>query len=277
MRLWVAMGLALVALGVSRIPVAQVTMEDLLVTDRAKEAVQLQSPTLQKQLKAKGLELGAPIFVRIFKANKQLELWVQGGDGKFQLFRTYPICKLSGELGPKVEKGDDQAPEGFYTVNADWMHPRSDFHLAFNIGYPNAYDLAHARTGKAIMVHGECSSSGCFAMTDEKIEEIYTMAFAALTSGKQDFFRVHVFPFRMTDTAMKQQKASPWAAFWANLKEGYDLFEKNRVPPNDFVANGRYFFEENSALCEVEKTICKAEAEGEAPAQCKSLAFAANE
>ena len=241
---------AILMLGLGGTLTAQVTVEDLLSTDRATEAVELQTPVLQAELKKKGLEFGAPIYVRIFKETRQLELWMQAADGRFKLFRSYPICKMSGDLGPKVEKGDDQAPEGFYTVNADWMYPRSRYHLAFNIGYPNAYDIAYERTGKSIMVHGECSSSGCFAMTDDKIEEIYTLAFAALTSGKQDFFRVHVFPFQMTAANMKRHKPSQWYGFWENLKEGYDLFDKNGVPPNDFVAAGRYSFQETTLACE---------------------------
>ncbi|MGH8562058.1 MAG: L,D-transpeptidase family protein, partial [Nevskiales bacterium] len=153
----------------------------------------------------------------------------------------------SGELGPKVEKGDDQAPEGFYSVNANWMWPYSRFHLAFNIRFPNDYDKVWERTGSAIMVHGGCSSSGCFAMTDEKIEEIYTLAAAALVKGQPEF-SVHVFPFHMTDKNMKRYKGARWSKFWANLKEGYDLFEKNSVPPAVTVVDKRYVFNDPTQI-----------------------------
>ncbi len=228
---------------------------ELLFSEDSQEAVARQTPRLKAQLAKAGFEFGTPIFVRIFKQSNTLELWLQKG-GKFELFRTYPICERSGALGPKQVQGDDQAPEGFYSVNADWMHPFSDFHLAFNIRYPNDYDSLLGRTGSAIMVHGGCSSSGCFAMTDEGIEEIYTLAEAALLNG-QAGFKVHVFPFPLTAANLEKNRNSRWYDFWVNLKEGYDLFEAYRIPPNEFVVDGRYEFEETSTHCAVAE--CDAE------------------
>jgi murein L,D-transpeptidase YafK len=215
-------------------------------SDDAREAQERVEARLKSELKKAGLEYGAPIHVRIFKEPRQLELWVQQGT-RFKKFRSYPICKMSGELGPKTERGDDQAPEGFYSVDANWMWPHSNYHLAFNIRYPNDYDKAWAREGSAIMVHGGCSSSGCFAMTDDKIEEIYTLASAALVKGQPEF-SVHVFPFRMTDKNMKRYKGARWSKFWANLKEGHDLFEKNGVPPAVTVVDKRYVFEDATQI-----------------------------
>jgi len=213
------------------------------------EAMDRVTARLTKDLKKAGLEYGSPIFVRIFKESRELELWVQQGT-RFQKFRSYPICNMSGQLGPKTERGDDQAPEGFYSVDADWMWPDSNFHLAFNIRYPNDYDKSLERTGSAIMVHGGCSSSGCFAMTDEKIEEIYTLAAAALIKGQPEF-KVHVFPFRMTDKNMKRHKGARWSKFWANLKEGYDLFETTGMPPVVMAsADKRYVFPTATQLAE---------------------------
>ena len=149
--------------------------------------------------------------------------------GKFELFRTYPIAAASGTLGPKLAEGDGQVPEGFYFVPPSAMKPDSQFHLAFNIGFPNEYDRAHRRTGSAIMVHGNRVSIGCLAMTDEKIEEIYTLCVAAFDGG-QPYFRAHIFPFRMTPERMQKAAGDPNEAFWKNLKQGHDLFEKNHVP-----------------------------------------------
>lgn len=219
----------------------------LLTSEDSEEAVAYQTPRLKAQLAKAGFEWGAPIFVRIFKQSDELQLWLKKGE-RFALFRTYPVCERSGELGPKLARGDDQAPEGFYSVTADWMHPFSDFHLAFNIRYPNDYDRLLGRTGSAIMVHGGCSSSGCFAMTDERVEEIYTLAQAALLNG-QDSFKVHVFPFPLTDQNLARYQKSRWYDFWLNLKEGSDLFEASGLPPNEFVVAGRYAFEENTAQC----------------------------
>jgi murein L,D-transpeptidase YafK len=187
------------------------------------------------------LRFGAPIFVRIFKESRQLELWIENAD-HFELFKTYDICTFSGHLGPKLRTGDLQSPEGFYFVTPGRMNPVSEFHLSFNLGYPNAYDRARDRTGSALMVHGDCVSIGCYAMTDAGIEEIYTLADAALRSG-QPFFRVHVFPFRMTARNMQRHHNSKWREYWENLKEGYDFFERTGRPPNVEVQGDRYVFE----------------------------------
>jgi murein L,D-transpeptidase YafK len=161
--------------------------------------------------------------------------------GAFGLFRSYPICAWSGALGPKLLEGDRQAPEGFYRVTLKQLNPNSRHRLAFNIGYPNAYDLFHGRTGSAIMVHGGCTSVGCFAMTDPQIEEIYPIVEAALRGG-QPAVEVSIFPFRLTETALQREGASPWIEFWRNLKDGADLFEKAARPVAVATSGGRYCF-----------------------------------
>jgi murein L,D-transpeptidase YafK len=208
--------------------------------DRSEAAAKRVRPSLEPALRAKGLRWGAPVFIRIFKEEKELELWVD--DGKvFKHFKTWPICKYSGKLGPKLKEGDQQAPEGFYFVPRSRMNPRSRFHLSFNLGYPNTYDRAHKRTGSALMVHGNCVSIGCYAMTNARIEEIYSLCDAALKGG-QRFFRVHSFPFRMTEANMKRHAQSKWIEEWYNLKQGYDWFEKSKRPPNVTVSVRRYLF-----------------------------------
>jgi murein L,D-transpeptidase YafK len=189
---------------------------------------QLSSST-QALLTIKGMKQESPIFVRIFKEESELEVW-KFKDGRFQHFRTYPICAWSGGLGPKVQQGDRQAPEGFYTVGRGQMNPRSLYHLAFNIGFPNAYDSANGHTGSALMVHGDCKSVGCYAMTDAYIEEIYILAREAFAAG-QTKFHVQALPFRMTASNMQRHRDSPWYSFWMKLKEGYDSFEATGRPP----------------------------------------------
>ncbi len=206
------------------------------------------APDLASEFMAASLSLGAPIFIRIFKQSSELELWVWQ-NGSYVLFKTYPIARFSGGLGPKRAEGDLQAPEGFYYVFPSMMNPNSRFHLSFNIGYPNRYDRKHRRTGSAIMVHGSKVSTGCFAMTDRQIEEIYTIADYALNGG-QPFFRVHIFPFRMTDENMRRHAASPHIGFWENLKQGYDFFEHALRPPNVLVSNQAYVFEPEPEPCD---------------------------
>ena len=165
-------------------------------------------PKVLTQLKAKGMERNAPVMARIFKEEGKVEIWKQKTNGRYDVIATYDICKWSGKLGPKFIEGDRQAPEGFYTVRPSQMNPKSSYHLAFNIGYPNAYDRAHGRTGTNLMVHGACSSSGCYSMTDAQIEEIYAFGRDAFKGGQTEF-QIQAFPFRMTPANMARYRQRP--------------------------------------------------------------------
>ena len=190
-------------------------------------------------LAKKGMQPGAPVFVRIFKEESELEVWKQRDDGRFYHFKTYPICNWSGEIGPKQSQGDRQAPEGFYTITPTLMNPNSKYYLSFNLGYPNAYDRTWGRTGDSVMVHGNCRSAGCYAMTDALMEEIYGLTREALKAGQPNF-QLQAFPFRMTDARMAQLKSNKWYSYWKTLKQGYDYFEKYRLPPNITICERRY-------------------------------------
>lgn len=190
------------------------------------------------RLSAHGVSLGAPVFIRIFKREFELELWMKRDD-RFHRFAVYPICRWSGDLGPKLAQGDAQAPEGFYTVDAKALNPNSRWHRSFNLGFPNAFDQVHKRTGTYLMVHGGCSSIGCYAMTDPVVDEIWRLVTAALKNG-QPRFHVHIFPFRMTEENLSLRKHMTWAAFWTDLKRGYDSFEETQLPPRVSVCQGRY-------------------------------------
>jgi hypothetical protein len=180
------------------------------------------------------------LFLRIFKAESELEVWMMKGK-EFQLFATYPICQWSGVLGPKFYEGDNQSPEGFYTVGRRDLKWQTRHHRAFNIGFPNAFDKLHGRTGSNILVHGGCSTEGCFAMTNPVIDEVFRLANSAASGQKE--IQVHVFPFRMTAENLMQQSASPWLDFWINLKTGYDLFAETRLPPAVGVCKSRYVYD----------------------------------
>lgn len=200
------------------------------------------APPMKKLLRASGFDLGDAVFIRIFKETRELELWLRSETSpRFHLWKIYHVSAMSGKLGPKLAEGDCQAPEGFYDVTAEALNPESDFHLSFNIGFPNEFDVASERTGSWIMVHGGDASVGCFAMTDPVIEEIYLIAEAALRKG-QSSFAVHVFPFRMTDERMKEAAESEWLPFWNNLRAGYAKFESLHVPPHVQMHEGRYEF-----------------------------------
>jgi murein L,D-transpeptidase YafK len=199
-------------------------------------------PELRPLLAQKGLTLGGDIFIRIFKESKELEIFQEDPRTKsFTLLKTFEICRFSGALGPKQQRGDRQAPEGFYSVRRSAMNPQSRFHLSFDLGYPNAYDRAFGRTGDYLMVHGNCVSIGCYAMTDRRIEEIYTLADAAFANGQQRFY-VHCFPFRMTGDRMAEaeEEGSEWLPFWRELKVGYDHFERDGIPP-EVTAEGKHY------------------------------------
>lgn len=197
-------------------------------------------------MKAKGMARTSPVMARIFKEEGKLEIWKAKTNGRYDLVASYDICKWSGKLGPKYTEGDRQAPEGFYTVRPAQMNPRSSYHLAFNIGYPNVYDRANGRTGSHLMVHGACSSSGCYSMTDAQIEQIYAFGRDAFQGGQTEF-QIQAFPFRMTAANMARYRKDPNYEFWKMLKVGYDNFEITKVPPKVDVCEKRYVFNQVAA------------------------------
>jgi murein L,D-transpeptidase YafK len=193
-------------------------------------------------LAEKNMDKESPILVRLFKEESEFEVWKKNRDGEFALLKTYPICRWSGDLGPKKREGDRQAPEGFYTVSPGQMNPQSNYYLAFNTGYPNAYDRAWGFTGSELMVHGDCSSRGCYAMTDEQIQEIYALARESFFGGQKDF-QLQAFPFRMTALNMAKHRNNPNFAFWKMIKEGYDNFEATHQEPKVAVCEKHYVFD----------------------------------
>lgn len=197
---------------------------------------------VKNHMKANGMTRSSPIMVRIFKEEAVLEVWKQKDTGRYGLVKSYEICAYSGKLGPKIKEGDRQAPEGFYWISKGLLNPKSDYHLAFNTGFPNTYDRANGRTGSHLMVHGSCSSAGCYSMTDENITEIYAFAREALQGGRQQAFQVQAFPFRMTPENMARHRNDASFAFWKMLKEGYDHFELTKIPPKVDVCGRRYVF-----------------------------------
>ena len=197
---------------------------------------------LSEKMRAQNMSETGPVFIRIFKESSELEIWKQQRDKKFALLKVYTICKWSGELGPKVKEGDRQAPEGFYTVTPAQMNPKSSYYLSFNIGYPNAFDRSHGRTGTHLMVHGACSSAGCYSMTDEDAGELFALARDSFRGG-QRAFQIQAFPFRMTPENMAKHRDSQHLAFWKMLKTGSDHFDLTRVPPKVDVCDKRYVFD----------------------------------
>jgi murein L,D-transpeptidase YafK len=197
---------------------------------------------LVADMQTKDMDLQSPILVRLFKQEAELEVWKQDRSGRYALLKTYPICRWSGDLGPKVREGDRQAPEGFYSITPAQMNPASSYYLSFNIGYPNAYDRAWGRTGSQLMVHGDCSSRGCYAMTDEQISEIYALGRESFFGG-QRAFQVQAYPFRMTPQNMARHRNNPNMPFWKMLKEGWDHFEVTRQEPKVDVCEKRYVFD----------------------------------
>jgi murein L,D-transpeptidase YafK len=200
------------------------------------------SPQTLALLDEKHMPKDSPILIRLFKEESELEVWKKDTTGHFALLKVYPICRWSGDLGPKVREGDRQAPEGFYQITPQLMNPNSNYYLAINTGFPNAYDKANDRHGAFLMIHGDCSSRGCYAMTDEQIGEIYSLAREALLGGQQSF-QIQAYPFRMTPTNLAHHRTNPNMAFWRMIKEGYDHFEVSHLEPNVEVCDRHYVFD----------------------------------
>jgi murein L,D-transpeptidase YafK len=214
--------------------------QDTGIIPTGRAAAPLSDKTLA-MMSSKNMDKASPILVRVFKEEAELEVWKQNRDGQYDVLKTYPICKWSGDLGPKKKEGDRQAPEGFYTITPGQLNPNSNYYLAFNTGFPNVYDRSHGYTGSELMVHGDCSSRGCYAMTDEQIQEIYALARESFFGG-QRAFQFQAFPFRMTAMNMAKHRNNPNFAFWKMLKEGYDNFEATRLEPKVAVCEQRYVF-----------------------------------
>ncbi len=227
-------GLVLAALGVAG-------CTDSSVKNLSEVANKQLPDSILAEMKAKGMLRNSSVMARIFKEEGKLEIWKAKTNGRYDMVASYDICKWSGKLGPKFTEGDRQAPEGFYTVRPSQMNPNSNYHLAFNIGYPNAFDRANGRTGSNLMVHGACSSSGCYSMTDAQIEQIYAFGRDAFQGGQTEF-QIQAFPFRMTAANMARYRNDPNYEFWKMLKVGYDQFEITRVPPKVDVCEKRYVF-----------------------------------
>ncbi len=226
---------ALALLSVALVALAGCNYSDLPKEDRPVSGM------LTAKMRQLAMKDTAPIFIRIFKEESQMEIWKQQDDGRFGLLKTYSICRWSGALGPKKVEGDRQAPEGFYTVTPAQMNPKSNYYLSFNIGYPNAYDRSLGRTGSNLMVHGACSSSGCYSMSDQDAGEIFRLARDAFRGG-QRAFEIQAFPFRMTPTNLARHHDDPNMDFWRMLKVGYDSFELMHVPPKVDVCDRHYVF-----------------------------------
>ncbi len=208
----------------------------------AGRALQPLSGEMVALLEQKNMPKESPVLVRLFKEEAELEVWKQDTNGQYALLKTYPICRWSGELGPKVKEGDRQAPEGFYNIAPGQMNPNSNYYLSFNLGFPNAFDRAHDRSGAFLMVHGDCSSRGCYAMTDEQMGEIYALGRESFLGGQKSF-QVQAYPFRMTPLNMAKHRTSPHMAFWRNIKEGNDHFLVTRQEPKVDVCEKRYVFD----------------------------------
>lgn len=199
------------------------------------------SPQIQNMMAEKGMNARQPILLRAYKKESELEVWKLANSGQYELLKTFPMCRWSGQLGPKRNEGDRQVPEGFYAITQNQLNPHSNFYLSFNVGYPNAYDRAHGRSGSLIMVHGACSSRGCFSMTDEQIADIYALMREAFGGG-QKAVQLQSLPFRMSAENLAKYRADEHMPFWKNLKEGADAFEVSRREPEVAVCGRRYVF-----------------------------------
>ena len=234
-----------VALASGALLLAGCDTDEISLATNAK-ANQPVTPKLLAAMVEKDMDLQSPILVRLFKEEAELEVWKQDRSGRFALLKTYPICRWSGDLGPKVREGDRQAPEGFYAISPGQMNPASAYYLSFNTGYPNAYDRSLGHTGSELMVHGDCSSRGCYAMTDEQIAEIYSLGRESFFGGQKSF-QFQAYPFRMTAMNMARHRNNPNMTFWKMIKEGYDHFEVTRQEPKVDYCEKKYVFDATRA------------------------------
>lgn len=225
----------------------------------AKDQLPLSSRT-SNVLAAMDTSAAAPMLVRVFKESSELEVWKPDRSGQYRLFKSYAICKWSGELGPKIKEGDYQSPEGFYDVTPAMMNPKSSYYLSFNTGFPNKFDRAQGRTGTNLMIHGDCKSVGCYAMTDDQMQEIYALARESFNGGNPSF-KLELYPFRMTERNLTRYATNPNIVFWRNLKQGYHVLEIRGRPADVDVCEGKYVFDIKSGMPTDPRGKCPASSE----------------
>ena len=195
---------------------------------------------LTEEFAARGLKLGSPVFLRVYKQSSKMEVWVAQGP-RYALFKTYRICRWSGGLGPKMFEGDRQSPEGLYHITAEDLIVNPRWHRAMNINYPNRFDVVNGRGGSGILIHGKCGSVGCFAIQDNNVEEVYDAVRAALQNG-QVSIPVLALPFSFATYAPAVEDTLRLNEFWSDLRRADILFNRDRVPPTAWVCDGRYYF-----------------------------------
>ena len=215
--------------------------------DRVRDAIAEKEPAIKRLFAQKRLSYPPKqIFIRVFKREQAVELWVSGADpDTFELLKEYKVCASSGTVGPKREQGDDQVPEGFYRI--DRFNPLSNFHLSLGVNYPNQADKilgVKGRLGGDIFIHGNCVTIGCVPITDESIKELYVIAVEARSAG-QISIPIHIFPAKLHEKGLKRLEREfgdpKLQEFWMSLKPGYDFFEKNRrLPIITIDRQGRY-------------------------------------
>jgi murein L,D-transpeptidase YafK len=218
------------------------TIDSAVDLSKVKNKVEQPLPDrIVTEMQKRNMPRNSPIMIRVFKEEGVMEIWKAKADNRFDKIAQYQICAWSGKLGPKVKEGDRQAPEGFYNLTPAHLNPNSKYYLAINTGFPNRYDAVNGRSGSNLMIHGACSSSGCYSMTDEQILEIYAFARDAFKGG-QSSVQLQAFPFRMTAENMARHRTSENLEFWKMLKVGYDNFEVTKRPPEVNVCERKYVF-----------------------------------
>lgn len=224
---------------------AQELADEQLNYPRVREAYEDYDASLRQTFADRGLAWPPKeIYLRGFKFDKELELWASDG-GTFRFVKTYSICEVSGELGPKRRQGDGQIPEGFYHLEA--FNPVSNYHLSLKIDYPNAADRIlgyRPSLGGDIFIHGDCVTIGCIPIRDEPIKELYWLSVVTREQGGE--VPIHIFPFRMDAYSLRFFErlsvfsVSDWA-FWKQLIPVYRYFEQHRrLPVVEVDTNGQY-------------------------------------
>ncbi len=222
--------------------------EQQLNYTRVREAYAGKEKTVIKNLAAHSISRDSlRVYLRAFKTEKKIELWAKNSsDSVFKMIKEFPICHISGYIGPKRRYKDLQVPEGFYHISG--LNPYSKYYLSMQINYPNASDSIRGvpgRLGNFIFIHGECVSSGCIAITNERIKELFVYCIEAYNSGQEEI-GLTIFPAQLNDSMYSLlttnfSKYKDDISLWADLKKSYDFFEKHKVPPTvKFLPDGTH-------------------------------------
>jgi hypothetical protein len=179
-----------------------------------------------------GIDWAAPVFLRLIKNTGRLEVWMVRNN-RFVLFRRFKVCGDSDvSPGPRLSAAPNRVPEGIYRINANSLSVRTGRYLGVGIGWPTAVDRSFGARlpDGAVLLDGRCAGNGSIGLTDQDMEEVYTLLWAALQAG-QSVIQFHIYPKPMGQNLDPETMAG-YERFYRDLSSIWDAGGGQGNPPS---------------------------------------------